>query len=412
MGNGSGKTAPLPSGASQRVKDFVSCKLDEISIDTDKLDWMPDGPLGDLAPPITVVAGPDSSSVIIRYGSLEIPVARTPTGELAADTSNLPESGPLSPIGEGIRDWVDAFNDTMKANKKKLRGMGVDGTKVVFAKMPDVGDWDEIDPVDWSESELKLVTPAGGGAQPKPKPQPKPVAPPAPKATNWWDPLARLWKWLAGFLALLVTIAVVATVLSNGDGGETAVDTTPTLSAAGGGSVPSGSEAPETVPIETMPTETTPTETAPQPEAVAASTGTYEISARIAGPCGDFEVFLRAVLFLNGQMTVDQLLTAGGNPFQSALGRWDSRVAVATHAESTFFEAWFFLFNFGDILSIYNVTGPSSPMITADSEVDLDDYAGVTTPEQLDEVTSGSGSCSTELLDVVSSHTPFPDSTG
>ena len=69
------------------------------------------------------------------------------------------------------------------------------------------------------------------------------------------------------------------------------------------------------------------------------------------------------ILFLNGQMTVDQLLTAGGNPFQSATGRWNSKMAVATHADTTFYEVWFFLFNLTDILSIYNVYGASSPII-------------------------------------------------
>ncbi len=150
----------------------------------------------------------------------------------------------------------------------------------------------------------------------------------------------------------------------------------------------------------------------PEPESTPANAGTYEISARVGGPCGDYAVFLRIVLFLNGQMTVDQLLTAGGDSFQSATGRWDEQMAVATHAEASFFEAWFFLFNLGDILSIYNVYGPSSAVVTPGSEPNLQDYAQVTTPEGLDEVTQGTDTCPTALLDLESTHTPFPESTG
>lgn len=408
MGNGSGKTAPLPAGASQRVRDFVSCKLDEIAIDTEKLDWVPKGPLGDFAPPITAAPGVLPNSVVLRYGDLGIPVSRTPGGELSADTSNLPESGPLSPIAEGIHEWVDAFNETMKANKKKLRGIQLDGTKVILAKMP-AGGADEIDAVDWSKAGQKLVTPVGGGAQP----QPKPAAPaPAPKGTNWYDPLVKFWKLLVGFLALLVTIAVVATLLSSGGDDTTVAETSETLSAAGGDSTPSEADTTETEPEpEPEADPQTDTEPEPEPETTPANAGMYEISARVAGPCGNFDVFLRIVLFLNGQMTVDQLLTAGGNPFQSAAGRWDSQMAVATHAEATFFEAWFFLLNLGDILAIYNVTGPSSPVVTPDSQADLADYANVSSPGDLIDVTQASGACATELLDVEATHMPNPEST-
>jgi hypothetical protein len=74
-------------------------------------------------------------------------------------------------------------------------------------------------------------------------------------------------------------------------------------------------------------------------------------------------------------MTVDQLLTAGGNPFQSAAGRWNPAFAVATHADGSLFEVWFFLINLNDIISIYNVYGPSSSVVTPGSEVDRDGYA-------------------------------------
>ncbi len=94
------------------MRAFVSCELDEIAIDNENLDWVPKGPLAEFAPP---GPGEGPNSLAMRYGTLGIPVSATSDGQLDADTSNLPESGPLSVIAGGIHEWVDAFNKTMNA---------------------------------------------------------------------------------------------------------------------------------------------------------------------------------------------------------------------------------------------------------------------------------------------------------
>jgi hypothetical protein len=70
------------------------------------------------------------------------------------------------------------------------------------------------------------------------------------------------------------------------------------------------------------------------------------------------------------------------------------------------------LINLNDIISIYNVYGPSSSVVTPGSEVDLDGYADVSSGLQLDEVAGGTGECPTELVIDQVTHTPFPESSG
>ncbi|MCL1595484.1 MAG: hypothetical protein M3132_14125 [Actinomycetia bacterium] len=232
-------------------------------------------------------------------------------------------------------------------------------------------------------------------------------------------------KWLVA-VPVVILLVVGASILADGftssddpaaNGAETVATDTAQSSPAADTATDAETEAEPTPAAEPEPTpepdpEPTPAaEPAPEPEpepAVSPNAGTYEVSARVTGACGSYDVFLRMILFLNGEMTVDQLLTAGGNPFQSALGRWDSRVAVATFADTTFFEAWFFLFNLGDLLSIYNVYGPSSSLITPDAAVDLATYEEVASAEQLDQVSQGTDTCPSELIIDEVTHTPFP----
>ncbi len=69
----------------------------------------------------------------------------------------------------------------------------------------------------------------------------------------------------------------------------------------------------EAEPIE-QPTEGLPPADEVEADEPAAAPGTYEITGRVAGACGNYDVFLRMVLFLNGQVTIEQLLTAGAMP--------------------------------------------------------------------------------------------------
>ncbi|MDH3754367.1 MAG: hypothetical protein OEU32_10900 [Acidimicrobiia bacterium] len=136
MGNGSKKPAPLPKGAPKGLKDFVSCKAATVEVDSTKLDWIPEGPFGEFGPTIAIEPGTAPNRATIRYGVLELPASIGPDGQLVVDTSSVPGAGPLNFLEDAIQEWVKAFNDTMKANKKKLDGIEVKGTKVTLTKGP------------------------------------------------------------------------------------------------------------------------------------------------------------------------------------------------------------------------------------------------------------------------------------
>jgi len=148
-------------------------------------------------------------------------------------------------------------------------------------------------------------------------------------------------------------------------------------------------------------TETEPDDTSPAP-------GTYDVTARIDGPCGSYDVFLRMILFLNGQLTIDQLLTAGGNAFQSASGRWGPGIAVGQSFQPDLFEVWMVLM-VSDALTIYNVYGPAAGALSADGEVDPSRFSDIGDAEALAiAVDAAAGYCASQLLDVVMLYTAFP----
>jgi len=220
------------------------------------------------------------------------------------------------------------------------------------------------------------------------------------------------WRWRgkrAGWLAVPVVLIVVgATVLAEGFIGsdDDEIGTTALIDQV--------DEPTVTEPIATEPTSTEPAKPATESSDTALSPGTIEGSAKAQDSCaGSYDVFFRVRLFNNGEMTFEQLLTAGGNPFQLASGFWGPDLAVATSLESTFFEVWYFYSMLADTLAIYNVAGPSSPLVTADSVVSLDDYRGVGSAEQLSErVGGGPDSCVVTMTDVNFVRMPFPEATG
>lgn len=163
---------------------------------------------------------------------------------------------------------------------------------------------------------------------------------------------------------------------------------------------------------EVEPSDETPVDPPPATETESGDTspapGTYEITARVDGPCGSYDVFLRMILFLNGQITIDQLLTAGGNAFQSASGRWGPGIAVGQTFQPDLFEVWVVLM-VSDALTIYNIYGPSAGALDTDGEVDPSRFADIDDAEALAAaVEAAAGYCASQLLDVVMLYTAFP----
>ena len=126
--------------------------------------------------------------------------------------------------------------------------------------------------------------------------------------------------------------------------------------------------------------------------------------------CGGlYDVFLRVIAFNNFQVTSDQLLTKGGNPFQSTTGWANSNVAMATMTQADFYEVWFFVWNLGDLLAIYNVCGISADFTPPESADDLAQYESVDSPEALASAIGASAdSCAAEVQVDEAVTTPFP----
>jgi hypothetical protein len=138
--------------------------------------------------------------------------------------------------------------------------------------------------------------------------------------------------------------------------------------------------------------------------------GTTEIAVFVDNVCGGlYDVFLRVIAFNNFQVTSDQLLTKGGNPFQSATGWANSNVAMATMTQADFCEVWFFVWNLGDLLAIYNVCGISADFTPPESADDLAQYESVDSPEALASAIGASAdSCAAEVQVDEAVTTPFP----
>lgn len=103
--------------------------------------------------------------------------------------------------------------------------------------------------------------------------------------------------------------------------------------------------------------------------------GIHEVVMLAQNACGGLgELFLRIMVFNNWQMTVDQLSTRGGNSFQSATGWSNGRVGMATLTAQDFYEVWFFIWNLGELLAVYNVYGPVPIVDPPQSREDLAAY--------------------------------------
>jgi hypothetical protein len=201
-----------------------------------------------------------------------------------------------------------------------------------------------------------------------------------------------------GGLAALGVILLIA--LNGGEKNATSSDSSVGL--AGQTEQPASATNP---PANEPPPPTEASETLPE------GAGTYVISSNYSGPCGTYEVFLRVTLFANGEMTVDQLDTAGGNAFQSARGQWNSETGVATLYETTLFEIWFFSSLLSGSPIIYNVYGPSSSLVGPGDGVDLSQYSGVTSIDELaSRADGGPSACAGELAVVDLLYSSFPSS--
>ena len=83
----------------------------------------------------SITPGTAPNTATISYGPMvSIPISLSGDGELVADTSGLPDSGPLDFIGDAADDWVAGLNARMKANGKKLSGLSVKGGKLTATK--------------------------------------------------------------------------------------------------------------------------------------------------------------------------------------------------------------------------------------------------------------------------------------
>ncbi len=209
MGNGDKpRPARLPNAAPRRLKDFVSCTLSEIVLDSTKVDWMPTGPLGDFAPSPTVSKGSSPNTATLGYGSLDFPASIGADGQLVVDTSSVPSEGIFSFLGDAIQEWVKAFNETMKANEKGLERLEVTGPKITLTKGP----------VATAPDETAVTAPPPVAPEPAPE---KTELEPESEADDKADPDGCKLPFIGIlFLFLLVVAAIVTGVVLLTGGGN------------------------------------------------------------------------------------------------------------------------------------------------------------------------------------------------
>lgn len=199
--------ARLPENAPQRMKDFVSCKLNEIILDTTKVEWVPKLP-GGFGPAISVEPGDSPNHVNINYGIASFPATIGPDGELMIDVSSA------GPLADGVTGWVNAFNATMKENSKGLTDLSVSGTRLKLTKAQSVA------------ATTESAIPAGGTIVTPPEtPVEPPASKPAPKSeVPWWNPGCSLFL-MAIVVAVVAVITGVVFLLTRG--GDDSVAVTP-----------------------------------------------------------------------------------------------------------------------------------------------------------------------------------------
>jgi hypothetical protein len=160
----------------------------------------------------------------------------------------------------------------------------------------------------------------------------------------------------------------------------------------------------EEPPADEQPAEDTPAAETPEEDDVPqVSTripvGATDIVGLVDSPCGGlYSVFLLARVFGNQEVTVDQLDSANGNPFQTARGWSNSRISMVTGGDGSFYEVWFFIWNLGEILNVYNVYGSTADFVAPESIADLERFGSVNSSEDLLAAVNGSAdSCATEV---------------
>ena len=232
---------------------------------------------------------------------------------------------------------------------------------------------------------------------------------------NFTDP-----KFVLALVAVLLIAIAGVFVIANGDSTSNNASEEPTQQDAVDDQGQPDTEQPSedlTGPSETAPAEdlTGPSETAPAEdlkentdEGPEIAPGIYTFAGQVNNVCGgSYEVFLRLTRFLNGEITLDQLLVAGGGAFQTSSGTASGAVAIATMQGPSLFEVWL-LVQVLDTFVIYNVYGPTASALPTEG-ASASDYAGVANESDLaGAVGAGDGSCASEVTDVTVDYSAFP----
>jgi len=133
--------------------------------------------------------------------------------------------------------------------------------------------------------------------------------------------------------------------------------------------------------------------------------GIYVGTATAQDPCGpeEYDVNLRFTLFGNGQARGEQLLTPGGNAFDTSDGKWMERVAILISND----QIWGM--STGDAIEIFNGYFPDRP--GAIPEPDLDDFIeGMSDEEFAEAFGLTADACVVMFTNVMFEYSPFPAS--
>ena len=132
-------------------------------------------------------------------------------GQLVVDSSNIPN---IEGMKDGIDNWVRKFNDTMKANGKRLDGLTVRGNKVVLTKVA-VAATAGTSTVPPSSSTPAAPPPQSGTSPQSGTTTPPPTTPPAEPEKVGKGCIAAL---LSGLILVGAGVGVWAVTRDDGDG--------------------------------------------------------------------------------------------------------------------------------------------------------------------------------------------------
>ena len=163
------KPPKLPPGAPRSLRDFVSCRTDEVVLDPRDTGWLPSAPGSDDPIDIEISKGRGKNRADLKVGwgfiSITMPVSIDDAGNLVVDTS---QAGPFEYVLDDVEEWVERFNGVLGANGKRLTSIEVTRNGPKLTKGPKTPPVDDTAAAHAATSPPVTAPPTSGPAPKKP----------------------------------------------------------------------------------------------------------------------------------------------------------------------------------------------------------------------------------------------------